>query len=84
MQLSKPRGDTNQLLIWVVQWLDLFIWSDKPHNEVWNCVDRILPKWIVQFKCQWTRENYEVNARFKILDEFLLVFPIYNEEFHIQ
>ena len=68
-------GAANQLLTWVVQWCDLFIWSDKPCNEVWKCVDRMFPKGSPQFKCQWTRENCEEMdyVRFKRLDEFWIV-----------
>ena len=29
MRQMIPRGDVNQFLLWDVQWLDLFIWSDK-------------------------------------------------------
>ena len=57
--------------------VDLFIWSDKPHNEVWKTVDRIFPKWSSQFKYQWAMENYEGKdyVRLKNLDEFLIVWP---------
>ena len=75
-----PRRDANQFLSWVVQYFDLFIWSEKPHSDVWKCVERFFPKWKQHFKGEWARENCDQKdvARFKILSDWWTMWLEYN------
>ena len=65
-----------------MQWFDSFIWSDKPHDEVWKCVESIFPRWKHHFKGQWTRENCEQKdiVRFKQLSDFWTLWLEYNAD----
>ena len=42
-----PRRDANQFLEWVVQYFDLFIWSEKPRTDVCR---KILPEVATTFQ----------------------------------
>ena len=77
-----PRRDANQFLEWVVQYFDLFIWSEKPKSDVLKCLARFFPKWRSHFKGQWARENCEQMeaARFKRLSDFWATWPDYNAD----